>query len=88
MIFLNIEVNSFLTAVRTYVPQAEGWVFESRAQQTSFVKTHSDRSDAKHSAIVVIVMGPRIRPIETLECSLLNGNKCRAKIKTLQLFTG
>ena len=77
MIF-NIEVSSLLKAVRAYAPEAEGWVFESRPQQTSFVKTRSDSSAAKHSAIVVSVMGPLRRSLETLEHPLLNGHKCCA----------
>ena len=43
------------------VPQAEGWVFESESQsrQTQVVKTCSDSSTAKRSAIGVSVMDPR-----------------------------
>ena len=58
----SIIVHSSLTAavaqlVRALVPQAEGWVFESQPRQTLFVKTGSDRSTAKRSAIGVSVMG-------------------------------
>ena len=33
--------------VRAFAPQAEGWVFESKLQQTVVVKTRSDSSTAK-----------------------------------------
>ena len=40
--------------------QAEGWVFEYEPRQTLVVKTGSDSSTAKRSAIGVIVTGSRI----------------------------
>ena len=45
--------------VRTFTPQAEGWVFEFQPQQTYVVKTDSDSSTAKRSPIGVSVTGPR-----------------------------
>ena len=74
----NILVISFLTAIRAYDSKAEGWVFESGPQQTSIVKTCSNSSAAKHSAIFVSVMRLRRQPLETLERAILNGHKCRA----------
>ena len=46
--------------VRAFAPQAEGWVIESQQRQTQVVKTGSDSSTAKRSALDVSVMGPRI----------------------------
>ena len=45
--------------IRAFAPQAEGLVFESQPRQTLIVKTGSDSSTAKRSAIGVIVTGPR-----------------------------
>ena len=45
--------------VRAFAPQAEGWVFESQAQQTFVVKPGSDSFSAKRSAIGVSATGPR-----------------------------
>ena len=45
--------------VRAFAPQAEGWVFESQSRQTQVVKTVSDISTAKRSALGVSVTGPR-----------------------------
>ena len=45
--------------VRALALQAEGWVFESEPRQTLVVKTDSDRSAAKRSAIGVSFTGPR-----------------------------
>ena len=39
--------------------KAEGWVFESQPRQTLVVKTGSDNSTAKRSAIGVSVTGAR-----------------------------
>ena len=39
-------------------PQAEGWVFQSPPQQTIVVKTGSDSSTVKRSALGVIGTGP------------------------------
>ena len=39
-------------------PKAEGWVFETQPQQTLDVKTGSDSSTAKCSAIGVSVTSP------------------------------
>ena len=44
--------------VRALAPQAKGWVLESK-RQTLVVKTGSDSSTAKRSAIGVSVTGPR-----------------------------
>ena len=49
--------------VRTFTPQAEGWVFESQPRQTQVVKTGSDSSTAKRSALGVSVTGPRRLPL-------------------------
>ena len=43
--------------VRTFAPQAEGWVFESLLRQTLLVKTDSDSSTAKRSAIGCLCYG-------------------------------
>ena len=45
--------------VRAFAPQAEGTVFESQPRQTYVVKTGSDSSIAKRSALGVGVTGPR-----------------------------
>ena len=50
---------------RAFAPQAEGWVFESQPWQTLVVKTGSDRSTAKRSALGVSVTGPRRWPLWT-----------------------
>ena len=44
---------------RAVASKAEGWVFESQPRQTLVVKTGSDCSTAKRSAIGVSVTGPR-----------------------------
>ena len=44
--------------VRALAPQAEGWVFKFQPRQTNVIKTGSDSSTAKRSAIGVSVMGP------------------------------
>ena len=44
-------------------PQEEGWVFESQPRQTQVVKTGSESSTAKPSAIGVSVTGPRRWPL-------------------------
>ena len=49
-----------LVGDRALTLQAEGWVFESQPRQTLVVKTGSDSSTAKRSAISVIVTGSRI----------------------------
>ena len=45
--------------VRAFASHAEVWAFESQPQQTYLVKTGSDRSNAKRSAIGVSVTEPR-----------------------------
>ena len=45
--------------IRALTLQAEGWVFESQTRQTYVVKTGSDSSTAKRSAIGVSITGPR-----------------------------
>ena len=49
-------------SVRAFVPQAEDWAFESQPRQILIVKTGSDSSNAKCSAIGVSVKGPRRWP--------------------------
>ena len=44
--------------VRGFPSQAEGWMFESQPRQTQVVKTGSDSSTAKRSAIGVNATGP------------------------------
>ena len=44
--------------VNAFAPQVESWVFESQPQQTQVVKTGSDNSTAKRSAIGMSVTGP------------------------------
>ena len=44
--------------VRAFAPQVESWVFESQPRQTLDVKTGSDSSIAKHTALGVSVTGP------------------------------
>ena len=48
--------------VRAFASQAEGWVFKFQPRQTQVVKTGNDSSNAKLSAISVIVTGPRRWP--------------------------
>ena len=43
--------------VRAFASQAKGWVFESQSRQTYVVKTGSDSSTAKRSAIESRVLG-------------------------------
>ena len=45
--------------VGVFAPQAEGWVFEYHPRKTYVVKTGSDSSTAKRSAIGESVIGPR-----------------------------
>ena len=45
--------------VRAFAQQAKGWVLESQPRQTYVVKSGSDSSTAKRSAIGVSVTGPR-----------------------------
>ena len=45
--------------VSAFAPQAEGLVFESQPRQTQVVKTGSDSSIVKRSALGVSVTGPR-----------------------------
>ena len=78
------------TSVRAFAPQAESWAFESQPWQTLVVKTGSDSSTVKQSAIGVSVTGPRRWPLETdapchsrqvwlaKEPSLLKAHECRA----------
>ena len=49
--------------VRAEAPQAEGWVFESKLWHAQVLKTGSDSSTAKRSAIDVSVTGPRWWPL-------------------------
>ena len=51
--------------VRALALQAEGWAFESEPRQTLVVKTDSDLSAAKRSAIGVSFTGPRRWPLYT-----------------------
>ena len=46
-------------SVKALAPLAEGSIFESLPQQTKVVKTGSDSSTAKRSALGVNVTGPR-----------------------------
>ena len=43
---------------RAFAPQVESMVFESQLRKTYVVKTGSDSSNAKHSALGESVMGP------------------------------
>ena len=45
--------------VRAYSPQVEDWVFEYKPRQIKVVKTGSDSSTAKRSALGASVTGPR-----------------------------
>ena len=45
--------------VRAFAQLTEGWVFESQPRQTYIIKTGSDSSTAKRSALGLNVMGPR-----------------------------
>ena len=49
--------------VRAFAPQAEGWVFEFQPRQPEVVKTGSDKSTAKRSALGVSVTGSRRHPL-------------------------
>ena len=59
----NIHVTTRAAAlaqwVRAFVMQVKGWVFESHPRQTLDIKTYSDSSTAKRSAIRMSVTGPR-----------------------------
>ena len=46
--------------VRALAPQAEGWVLKSQPRQTLVIKTGSDSSIAKRSAIRLSATGPPI----------------------------
>ena len=41
--------------VRTFAPQADGWVFESEPEQTEVFQTGSESSTAKRSALGVSI---------------------------------
>ena len=60
-LFMKIYITSFIEAVahriRAFAMQAESWVFKSQPWQTYVVKTGSDSSTAKPSAIGVSVTG-------------------------------
>ena len=57
-ILTNVAVTAAVAQwVRVFAPQ--GWVFESQQRQTQVVKTGSDSSTAKRSAIGMSVTGPR-----------------------------
>ena len=59
-ILTNVAVTAAVAQwVRVFAPKAEGWVFESQQRQTQVVKTGSDSSTAKRSAIGMSVTGPR-----------------------------
>ena len=51
--------------VRAFTSHAEGWVFEYQSRQTYVVKTGSDSSIAKRSALGLSVTGPRRWPLQT-----------------------
>ena len=51
--------------VRAFTWHAEGWVFEYQSRQTYVVKTGSDRSIAKRSALGLSVTGTRRWPLQT-----------------------
>ena len=88
--WLNDYLNqvSVVQWVRTLAPQAEVWVFEFQPWKTYVVKTGSDSSIAKRSAIgvSVTVLGDdhyKRMPLSQYvwhakEPSLLNGHECRA----------
>ena len=44
---------------RAFASHAEGWVFESKSQQTQVVKTGSESSNTKRSPVGVSVTRPR-----------------------------
>ena len=54
-----VEIAAVAQWVRALASQAECLVFESQQRQTQVVKTGSDNSTAKRSAIGVSVKGPR-----------------------------
>ena len=52
-------VAAVVQSVRAFISHAEGWLFKSRPRKTQVVKTGSDSSTVKRSAISVSVTGPR-----------------------------
>ena len=44
--------------VKAFAQEADGWMFKTQPRQTYVVKTGSDSSDAKSSALDVSVTGP------------------------------
>ena len=82
---INLATAAVSQWVRTFAPQAEGWVFESKPRQTYVVKTGSDSSTSKRSAIDVSVMGPRRWPLQTdamyhSRCGMLKNPNCSMTI--------
>ena len=59
IINLCIETAVVAQSVRAFVSHAEGWVFESQQRQSQVVKTGSDSSTAKRSAVGVSTTGPQ-----------------------------
>ena len=63
-IYRNVKITAAMAQwVRAFVPQAEGWVFESQPRQNLVVKTGRDSFNAKRSAMGVSVTGPRRWPL-------------------------
>ena len=56
--FISISISAAAVAqwARAFASQAEGWMFESQPRQTLVVKTGSDSSTVKRSAIGVSIM--------------------------------
>ena len=61
MEFISLRESRAVTQwVRAFASQAEGWVIQSQPRQTKVLKTGSDSSTAKRSAVGVSVTGPWI----------------------------
>ena len=61
MEFISLKESRAVTQLfRAFASQAEGWVFQSQPRQTKVLKTGSDSSTAKRSAVGVSVTGPWI----------------------------
>ena len=78
-IILSIKITAAVAQwVGALASQAEGWVFESQPRQTKVVKTGSDSSIVKRSALgVSVTLKLMSRVTIGVARSLLNDHKCR-----------
>ena len=85
-----LSISAVAQWVRAFASQVKGCVFESQPRRTKVLKTGSDSSDAKRSAIgvchgsseITIINGYHVSPVLLVwhanEPPLLNNHECRA----------